>query len=140
MRLVCKSLEWYSQYDCNQTLPKFHSTSPSVCACCSNQAHAWIQSLIESHSTELNVKLANQVFAKSKLDNDDFLISVCDLSVYTRNRNFRLAGSSKLTGSGCLWPENVCNDFNNRPVRDLAQVWPHCSDWANTLVTYSLTK
>lgn len=59
-------------------------------------------------------------------------VCICDLGVYTRNRNFRLAGSRKLNGSRVLWP--VVDD--RTVAGSFADAWPHRSQWTSTLVTY----
>ncbi|KAG5444620.1 DNA-directed primase/polymerase protein [Clonorchis sinensis] len=58
------------------------------------------------------------------------LVSICDTGVYTRNRNFRLAGSRKLTGTSALWPVNATATC----AFDL--VWTSWKQWAHTLVTF----
>ncbi|CAL8088584.1 unnamed protein product [Calicophoron daubneyi] len=59
------------------------------------------------------------------------VVSVCDHGVYTRNRNFRLAGSHKLSGTSVLWPLSV------GPVNSLSRVWSTWKQWASTLVTFT---
>ncbi|THD21876.1 Coiled-coil domain-containing protein [Fasciola hepatica] len=56
-------------------------------------------------------------------------VSICDSGVYTRNRNFRVAGSRKLNGLSVLWPVGV-----REP--SLSKIWPTCVSWARTLVTF----
>ncbi|KAF5397002.1 Coiled-coil domain-containing protein [Paragonimus heterotremus] len=72
---------------------------------------------------------AKHCFMHSSFEEEAF-ISICDSGVYTRNRNFRLAGSHKLTGVSVLWPIGL----DRGPSLDL--VWPNWRAWASTLVTW----
>ncbi|TNN10206.1 DNA-directed primase/polymerase protein [Schistosoma japonicum] len=82
-----------------------------------------------------NLEQAKYCFAlptlKQSTISNEFWISICDLGVYTRNRNFRLANSCKLSGSGLLLPKYIMNKNEL-----FSKIWLNWQSWANTLVTY----
>ncbi|XP_018644757.1 hypothetical protein Smp_199800 [Schistosoma mansoni] len=104
------------------------------CSHCSNQINHLIQDIFPE--IQLTSNDAKNCFALPKLkqstsSSSELWTSVCDLGVYTRNRNFRLAGSCKLSGSGLLLPKYAIN--NNKIF---SCIWSDWRSWARTLVTY----
>ncbi|KAK4471805.1 hypothetical protein MN116_004606 [Schistosoma mekongi] len=126
IRILCNSLSLYCQLNTN-----FLFTNE--CTFCLNQVNQLI------HNVFPNIQLTNNdakyCFALPKLKqsttSNELWISICDLGVYTRNRNFRLAGSCKLSGSGLLLPNYIMNKNEL-----FTKIWLNWQSWANTLVTY----
>ncbi|VDO73302.1 unnamed protein product [Schistosoma mattheei] len=104
------------------------------CSHCSNQINRLIRGIFPE--VQLTSNDAKNCFALPKLkqstsSSSELWTSVCDLGVYTRNRNFRLAGSCKLSGSGLLLPNYVSNKNEI-----FSCIWSNWRSWARTLVTY----
>ncbi|CAH8564998.1 unnamed protein product [Schistosoma rodhaini] len=127
IRILCKSLSQYS-------LLHTDFLYTNECSHCSNQINHLIQGIFPE--IQLTSNDAKNCFALPKLkqstsSSSELWTSVCDLGVYTRNRNFRLAGSCKLSGSGLLLPKYAIN--NNKIF---SCIWSDWRSWARTLVTY----
>ncbi|CAH8549513.1 unnamed protein product [Schistosoma bovis] len=127
IRILCKSLSQYSLLNTD-----FLYTNE--CSHCSNQINRLIRSIFPE--VQLTSNDAKNCFALPKLkqstsSSSELWTSVCDLGVYTRNRNFRLAGSCKLSGSGLLLPNYVVNKNEI-----FSCIWSNWQSWARTLVTY----
>ncbi|CAH8526893.1 unnamed protein product [Schistosoma mattheei] len=127
IRILCKSLSQYSLLNTD-----FLYTNE--CSHCSNQINRLIRGIFPE--VQLTSNDAKNCFALPKLkqstsSSSELWTSVCDLGVYTRNRNFRLAGSCKLSGSGLLLPNYV---INKNEI--FSCIWSNWRSWARTLVTY----
>ncbi|CAH8545762.1 unnamed protein product [Schistosoma bovis] len=127
IRILCKSLSQYSLLNTD-----FLYTNE--CSHCSNQINRLIRGIFPE--VQLTSNDAKNCFALPKLkqstsSSSELWTSVCDLGVYTRNRNFRLAGSCKLSGSGLLLPNYVVNKNEI-----FSCIWSNWQSWARTLVTY----
>ncbi|CAH8522283.1 unnamed protein product [Heterobilharzia americana] len=128
IRILCKSLAQYSLLNTD-----FAYTDD--CSDCSSQISKFTQSVLPK--IEFTENDAKSCFALPKMtqsnhnNNNNLWTSVCDVGVYTRNRNFRLAGSCKLSGSGLLLPYSTIN----KDV-EFSSIWRNWRSWAPTLVTY----
>ncbi|CAH8849763.1 unnamed protein product, partial [Trichobilharzia szidati] len=126
IRILCKCLSQYSLLNTDLAYTE-------ECCHCLEQISQITQIIFpEIGFTEQDAK---NCFALSKdaqsNDNNKLWKCICDLGVYTRNRNFRLAGSCKLSGSGLLLPYNVADKS-----AEFSSIWPNWRSWALTLVTY----
>ncbi|CAH8495519.1 unnamed protein product [Schistosoma turkestanicum] len=130
IRLLCKSLSQYSLLNTD-----FQYTNE--CSDCSNQINQLIQNIfpkipLTNNDARNCFVLPNKFKQSISLSNELLWISVCDLGVYTRNRNFRLAGSCKLSGSGLLLPNYV-----NNKNQQFSCIWSNWQSWARYLVSYT---
>ncbi|KAH8878346.1 DNA-directed primase/polymerase protein [Schistosoma japonicum] len=126
IRILCKSLSKYCQLNSN-----FLFTNE--CKFCLNQINQLVFNVfpnIQLTNNEAKYCFALPTLKQSTISNE-FWISICDLGVYTRNRNFRLANSCKLSGSGLLLPKYIMNKNEL-----FSKIWLNWQSWANTLVTY----
>lgn len=132
MRLIIDALEVFAGLRDTVSVQENDCSRRAICTGC----QAAIERLTQHAFPSFNISpsSAKRCFVLPPVDEATVEhvtpLSICDYGVYTKNRNFRIAGSRKLSGSGILWPVGI-----HEPT-SLVNIWPTYFSFAQTLVTF----